>query len=43
LAALNEIQAAIGATKDAQKKAGFAYGAALQRLDHAMTKYNSTK
>ena len=43
-AALQDIQAAIGAAKDAQKKGDFAgYGAALQRLDDAITKYNSTK
>ncbi len=43
-AALQEIQAAIGAAKDAQKKGDFAaYGAALQRLDDAINKYNSTK
>ncbi|EFG75934.1 hypothetical protein HMPREF0591_4148, partial [Mycobacterium parascrofulaceum ATCC BAA-614] len=43
-AALQEIQAALGAVKDAQKKGDFAgYGAALQRLDDAITKYNNTK
>jgi hypothetical protein len=43
-AALQEIQAALGAAKDAQKKGDFAgYGAALQRLDDAITKYNNTK
>ncbi|WP_033708654.1 hypothetical protein, partial [Mycobacterium avium] len=43
-AVLQEIQAAIGAAKDAQKKGDFAgYGAALQRLDDAITKYNNTK
>jgi hypothetical protein len=43
-AALQEIQAAIGAARDAQKKGDFAgYGAALQRLDDAITKYNNTK
>jgi uncharacterized membrane protein (UPF0182 family) len=43
-AALQEIQAAIGAAKDAQKKGDFAaYGAALQRLDDAINKYNTTK
>ena len=39
-----EIQTAIGAARDAQKKGDFAaYGAALQRLDDAITKYNNTK
>ena len=43
-AALQEIQAAIGAARDAQKKGDFgAYGAALQRLDDAITKFNNTK
>ena len=43
-AALQDIQAAIGAARDAQKKGDFAaYGAALQRLDDAINKYNSTK
>ncbi len=43
-AVLQEIQVAIGAAKDAQKKGDFAgYGAALQRLDDAITKYNNTK
>jgi len=43
-AALQEIQAAIGAAKDAQKKGDFAaYGAALQRLDDAIAKYNAAK
>src|SRR6185312_9490273 len=43
-AVLQEIQAAMGAAKDAQKKGDFAgYGAALQRLDDAITKYNNTK
>jgi uncharacterized membrane protein (UPF0182 family) len=43
-AVLQEIQAAIGAAKDAQKKGDIAgYGAALQRLDDAITKYNNTK
>ena len=43
-AALQEIQTAIGAARDAQKKGDFAgYGAALQRLDDAITKYNNTK
>jgi uncharacterized membrane protein (UPF0182 family) len=43
-AALQEIQAAIGAARDAQKKGDFAaYGTALQRLDDAITKYNNAK
>jgi uncharacterized membrane protein (UPF0182 family) len=43
-AALQEIQAAIGAARDAQKKGDFAaYGAALQRLDDAINKYNAAK
>src|SRR5262249_15691534 len=43
-AAMQEIQAAIGAARDAQKKGDFAaYGAALQRLDEAITKFNNTK
>src|SRR3954469_4062913 len=43
-AALQEIQAAIGAARDAQKKGDFAgYGSALQRLDEAITKYNNTR
>src|ERR1700757_1027477 len=43
-AALQEIQTAIGAARAAQKKGYFAaYGAALQRLDDAINKYNSTK
>jgi len=43
-AALQEIQAAIGAARDAQKKGDFAaYGTALQRLDDAITKFNNTK
>ena len=42
-AALQEIQAAIGAAREAQKKGDFAaYGAALQRLDDAITKFNNT-
>src|ERR1700761_1338668 len=41
-AALQEIQVAIGAARDAQKKGDFAgYGTALQRLDDALTKYNN--
>jgi uncharacterized protein len=43
-AALQEIQAAISAARDAQKKGDFAaYGTALQRLDDAITKFNNTK
>jgi uncharacterized protein len=43
-AALQEIQAAMGAARDAQKKGDFAaYGAALQRLDDAITKYDNAK
>ncbi|WP_421841530.1 UPF0182 family protein [Mycobacterium sp.] len=43
-AAIQEIQAAIGAARDAQKKGDFAaYGLALQRLDDAITKFNSAK
>ncbi|MBS4729109.1 UPF0182 family protein [Mycobacterium sp. SM1] len=43
-AALKEIQAAIGAARDAQRKGDFAaYGAALQRLDDAINKFNSAK
>jgi uncharacterized protein len=43
-AALKEIQAAVGAARDAQKKGDFAgYGAALQRLDDAITKFSNAK
>jgi uncharacterized protein len=43
-AALQDIQTAIGAARDAQKKGDFAaYGSALQRLDDAITKFNNTK
>ncbi|BBU23833.1 UPF0182 family protein [Mycobacterium xenopi] len=43
-AALKEIQSAISAARDAQKKGDFAgYGAALQRLDDAINKFNNTK
>jgi uncharacterized protein len=43
-AALREIQTAIGAARDAQKKGDFAgYGAALQRLDDAINKFNNVK
>ncbi|MEZ0367342.1 UPF0182 family protein [Mycobacterium sp. pUA109] len=43
-AALKEIQAALGAAREAQKKGDFAaYGEALQRLDEAMTKFDNAK
>jgi uncharacterized membrane protein (UPF0182 family) len=43
-AALQEIQTAIGAVREAQKKGDFAgYGAALQQLDDAIGKFNNTK
>ena len=43
-AALQEIQVALGAARDAQKKGDFAaYGSALQRLDDAITKFNNAK
>jgi uncharacterized protein len=43
-AALKEIQEAVGAARDAQKKGDFAgYGAALQRLDDAITKFGNAK
>ncbi|MGH3522943.1 MAG: UPF0182 family protein, partial [Mycobacterium sp.] len=43
-AALKDIQKEIGAARDAQKKGDFAlYGAALQRLDDAITKFNNAK
>lgn len=43
-AVLKEIQTAIGAARDAQKKGDFAaYGEALQHLDDAITKFDSTK
>ena len=43
-AALQDIQTAIGAARDAQKRGDFAaYGSALQRLDDAITKFNNTK
>ncbi len=43
-AALRDIQTSIDAARDAQKKGDFAgYGAALQRLDDAMTKFDNTK
>ena len=43
-AALRDIQTALDAARDAQKKGDFAaYGAALQRLDDAMNKFDNTK
>jgi uncharacterized protein len=43
-AALKEVETAIGAARDAQKNGDFAaYGAALQRLDDAITKYDNAK
>lgn len=43
-AALKELQAAINAAREAQKKGDFAaYGAALQRLDDAITKFDAAK
>ena len=43
-AALKDVEAALGAARDAQKSGDFAaYGSALQRLDDAITKYNNTK
>ena len=43
-AALKDVEAALGAARDAQKSGDFAaYGAALQRLDDAITKYDNTK
>jgi uncharacterized membrane protein (UPF0182 family) len=43
-AALHEIQTAIAAVRDAQKKGDFAgYGAALQQLDDAINKFNNAK
>ncbi|OHV04922.1 UPF0182 family protein [Mycobacterium talmoniae] len=43
-AALKEIQAALGAAREAQKKGDFAsYGEALQRLDEAITKFDNAK
>ncbi len=43
-AALQEIQTALGAVREAQKKGDFAsYGAALQRLDDAISKFNNAK
>lgn len=43
-AALRDIESAISAARDAQKKGDFAgYGAALQRLDDAIEKFNTTQ
>ena len=43
-AALHDIQQAIGAARDAQKRGDFAgYGAALERLDQAIDKFNNAK
>ncbi|MGV1005436.1 MAG: membrane protein, partial [Candidatus Nanopelagicales bacterium] len=43
-AALSEVQSALGAVRDAQRSGNFAqYGAALQRLDEAMNKYDGAK
>ena len=43
-AAMQEIQSAMGAVRDAQRSGNFAqYGAALQRLDEAMGKFDSAK
>ncbi|HEU0192533.1 MAG TPA: UPF0182 family protein [Mycobacterium sp.] len=43
-AALREIQSAIGAARDAQKKGDFAgYGAALERLTQAIDKFDSAR
>ncbi len=43
-AALQEVQSALGAVRDAQRSGNFAqYGAALQRLDEAMGKYDAAK
>lgn len=43
-AALREVQSALGAVRDMQHRGDFAgYGAALQRLDDAMEKFNTTK
>jgi uncharacterized membrane protein (UPF0182 family) len=43
-AALEEVQSALTAARQAQQSGDFAeYGQALQRLDDAMTKYTSTK
>lgn len=43
-AALQEVQSAIGAVRDAQRGGNFAqYGAALQRLEEAMNKFDAAK
>ena len=43
-AALAEVEGALSAVRDAQRSGNFAqYGAALQRLDEAMGKFNSAK
>ena len=43
-AALQEVQSALGAVRDAQRGGNFAqYGAALQRLDEAMNKFDAAK
>ena len=43
-AALQEVESALGAVRDAQRSGNFAqYGAALQRLDEAMGKFDSAK
>ncbi|MDT7737443.1 MAG: uncharacterized protein QOK09_812 [Mycobacterium sp.] len=43
-AALKDVETAIGGARDAQKNGDFAaYGAALQRLDDAITRYNNTQ
>ena len=43
-AELQELKTALGAVKDAQRSGNFAqYGAALQRLDDAMNKYEAAK
>ncbi|OBA80223.1 hypothetical protein A9W99_19330 [Mycobacterium sp. 1164966.3] len=43
-AALQEVEAAMSAAREAQKKGDFgAYGAALQRLDDAINKFNNAK
>jgi hypothetical protein len=43
-AALKDVETALGAARDAQKSGDFAaYGAALQRLDDAISKFDDTK
>jgi len=43
-AALQEVQSAMGAVREAQRSGNFAqYGAALQRLDEAMGKFDSAR